>query len=231
MSYQIFIPGGRGCDVAQLRAVGLETILDPEFGPSEFDVTSGPQGQCGACFAWLDTLHPERDPRRPGMHLDQQIWTPCKPRGGLAAGRFWLGRDKGRKIKPSDLARRTQQPGLPVKLDDGQEWLVPAAVRLPHRYALDAEGRESRQVVDRFREFYARAEHFYNVFLKIQVQPGVVVEGGWPFAIEALALNYRVNADLVDWLGLFSEEALLWTIGATFELDPLRAIELQKKTA
>lgn len=232
-SYQIFIPDVRGASPQHLRDVGLGDVLDPDFGPTAIDAfgSDGPDGRSGVVFYWHDAADPATNPQKPGMHLDSQIWTPCKPRGNRQAGAFYFGRDKGELVKPADLARRRQLPSLPVTLDDGQRWLVPVATRLPHRHGLDDKGEPVRRVVSRYQAWYQKAEEFFNVFLNRKADELFHLEGGFLFAIECLQMNYRVNADVIDWLELFTDDNLIWTIAATFELDKLAAIEAQKKKA
>jgi hypothetical protein len=134
-------------------------------------------------------------------------------------------------VTPADLARNRQLPGLPVKLQDGQEWLIPIAKQLPHKIELDADGEPVRRILGRYAAFYAEAGKYYDLLRGYRSGEPLTIAGAFAFAVEALALNYRINRDVADFLELFTEENILWTIGATFELSELDAIAAQKKKA
>jgi hypothetical protein len=240
--YQIYIPNVTGPLVDHLVAAGLGDILDPNNPPAGTLAPQGPDGASGMVFYWSPP------PRPPGYRPEQQVWTACKARKDLHAGRVWLGRSGGQKsevgdqksdlrppisdLDPASIARRTQLPGIPVRLADGQEWLVPTALRLPKRWTLGDDGEGKPAVQDRYRAFYSRCETMFNWFRNYS--PGehdVTIPGGFSLAVEALSLNYRLNADLIDWLGLFTDAALVAVLGATFEWETLKEIEHQKKTA
>lgn len=218
---QVYLPGGRGCDPQQLVAVGLADLLDSEVGVSAVDVLQdGPDGGGGVCFFWGTTGY--------GVHLDSQSWIPAKPSGSLTAGRFWLGWPTGQQPGPSDLERPKGLGGLPVKLDDGNEWTIPVARQVPHKFALDAAGSPVRVVKTRYAQFWQDALGYYEMFQRIGQGGGeITVAGGWSYAGQALAYNYRINADLIDALELISDECIVWLIGATLEISQ---IEAQKKT-
>jgi hypothetical protein len=149
------------------------------------------------------------------------------------------------QIIPASIARAKQLASTPVPLADGQAWLVPTALRLPKRWTIDELGQGVQVLQSRYQRYYDRCEQIYNWFLRYArglspfaesaEQKGTVpthtIPGGFSLAVEALTLNYRLNADLIDWLGLFDDESLVRLCGATFEWEILREVAAQKKTA
>lgn len=223
--YQIYIPGVRGADPEHLRRVGLAGILDPKLGIDSVDVLSnGPDGGWGVCFYWPGCP-------RFGVHKKHQEWSPAKPDGELPAGRFWMGRDNDAPVTPEALLRPDHLGGKSVQLDDGREWLIPVARSLPHRYGKDEQGRIARIVKHDYRSFYDRALHFYERFLALSVGgEDITLTDAWGFAVEALSMNYRLDENIIDWLGLLTDDNIVLLIGATFEFTTICALDVQKKT-
>lgn len=234
-SYQIYIPNARGASPDRLKEVGLD-VHDPQATVEAIEVFAhGPdsaQGGSGRglCFFWVDQEHPEYNPT-PGVRPDMQEWTPAKATGGLQAGRFWIGREKGQPIEPESLLRKGYETATGVELLDGQTWFIPAVRRLPHRFALDERGVAVRRVDPKYGAFYQQSVRYYNQFLQHQVGAEIEIAEAWPFAISALAMNYRVDANIVDWLGLLNDINILYVIGATFEWSTIQLVEAQKKKA
>jgi hypothetical protein len=233
MSLQIYIPGIRGASLEPLRQLGLSDLLDAQTTCMTIDVhRDGPDGGAGVCFHWESPVaDAPGSPAPPGVHLEDQIWQPCKP--NVAAGRqaaaFWLGRPKGDFVSPATLSRPRQLPSTAVRLADGNDWLVPIAVKLPHKITLDADGEPIRKVASRYEQFYQRAEKYFALLRGHRRGEERELAGAYHFAVEALAFNYRFNRDVADFLDLFTEENLLWTMGATFEVRELDAWQAQKK--
>lgn len=225
----IYIPAITGADPQHLVRVGLGSLLDPGVSLEGADVLAhGPDGGRGMVFRWCDSDHPERSPAL-GVFKHQE-WAPCKPTDGMEAGRFWMGKEVHNPPKPDDLLRGTNYGGLPVKLA-GHLWMVPVARQLKHSWGLDEFGIPCRRINRRYQAFYDKAMANFETFKGFKDGNSITIVGGWPFAIEALSLNYRVDHNLVDWLELFdSDEDLMWTVGATFEFSHYLAIESQKKT-
>jgi hypothetical protein len=236
--YLIYIPKITGSSPNHLVDVGLGSLLDkqnlpgvPGVGLEGADVLGhGPDKGRGVVFRWFDAKHPERAPEL-GMFPERQEWTPAKPTDGLEAGRFWIGIEKDRPPTPEDLQRPEMYGGLPVKLA-GHDWIVPVARALPHEYGLDESGRPCRKVAREYQAFYDRAVKNFERYQEFLSGADAIIEGGFHFAVEALGMNYRVDQNIADVLRLFrSDEDLLWTVGATFELSQFMAIDAQKKTA
>jgi hypothetical protein len=234
-SYQIYIPGARGASPDRLTEVGLD-VHDAQASVEAIEVFhNGPDAAqggsgCGVCFFWLDPEQPEFNPR-PGVHPGQQEWTPAKASGKLPAGRFWMGRELAYAVEPASLLRKSHETSTPVELADGQIWYIPAVRRLPCKFALDDRGNPARRIEPRYEWFYQQAEAYLNLFLTREPGSAIEIEQAWPFALRALSMNYRVDANIVDWLGLLNDLTIVNLIGATFEWTTLERVEAQKKKA
>ena len=245
--YSIYIPRGPSPLAAALASVGLEQLLaegDPQPDASEV-LDNGPDGGAGVLFAWR-----HGDPRTdPPMNVDGQTWTPAKPNPerDLAADRFWIGTDPDRPVTPDDIARPHPMAGTFRPLADGQVWRIPQARFLPHPHGLDDEGRFARRVDPRYEKFWTDSEihaaKFFEAFdaadalreLKPDLTPEqlevtITIEETWQYCIDALAMNYRLNADLVDHLGLLDDATMQDIVMVTINLPALSDIRAQKKT-
>lgn len=241
MPYLIYIPGEHvvpGVE-ASLRAVGLEMLCGPNVHSIQQRdiVTGGPDGGGGRLVNWFDAEH--RDWEQPLKLTPELQWFPVKPRsvGGspaLPAGRYWLARDPLRPILPEMLARPHQYASCGERLLDGNTWQMPIARDLPRNLGLDASGNLSRTVKPAMRNYFDRAEKFFGEYLQADTsQETFTIEHAWSFCAEGLGMNYYVNPDVLDWLGLLDETVLYWLVGASFELRKLLDLskQLQKKTA
>jgi hypothetical protein len=223
MDYQIYLPGCRGASPDHLRNVGLEPLLDDGTSLSSIDVVGGPDRGRGTIFYFGD--HP-----RPGYFAKEQSWSPCKPNGTLPAKRFWLGYAHGAKPRPTDLMRRSSLGGEEVLLADGNAWRIPAPAKLPHTYALDSQGRPVRKTKSAYQEWVDRAFSLGDRIMEWRRggKPDLSIAGTFSFMVATLAMNYRVNADVVDWLGLLDDVSFARIIDAVFELGALEQLEKKK---
>lgn len=234
-SYQVFIPNVTGARESHLSDVGLHDLMGE--GATVADVQKGPDGHRGICVYWVNHNEQWRNPQHLGFHAASQAWSPAKKRGELEAGRFWLGRDVGRAVEPADILKRNYLGGGLVKLSDGQEWLVPVARSLPRGYRLDEDGVQRLQTAKPYQAFYDQAEHYFNVLMNAKQGQDVPLGDAFSFAAEALAFNYRINLDVIDWLGdqlpdgfLIGELQMIHLIGQTFEFREIAELAGQKKT-
>lgn len=227
-SYLIYLPGKRGASPDLLHEVGLGDLCT-DGAPLFVDVPSGgPDGGRGVLCGWDDPLDPSKN-QPLAVRMDLQEWSPAKPHDGLEAGRFWLGALKSSPVKPKDIQRRRTYSGLNVLLADGNEWAMPVVKLLPKRHGLASSGRFGSDIRKEYRALCESAE---SIEAQLHGQDGaeISIEGGWRFGVDALALNYRVNSDVVDWLDLVWDEHYLNFVGAPVELQLVREVEAQKKT-
>jgi len=95
---------------------GLDLVARFPDGNTIFaPVTGGPDGKHGAIVA-ADAVGAVYVP-------DRQTWQRCH--------HWWLGWNKATPPGPADLVRRDTLPGLPFRLADGHEWVVPVAELRP----------------------------------------------------------------------------------------------------
>lgn len=228
----VYIPGARSVNAELLQRIGL---ADLGKGYNRFDVPSnGPDGRWGMCIFW----HGNGRRRLPNLNEHPKWdWTPAvpDPERELEAGRFWMGRVPGEPIEPADLARPRQFDGLPALLDDGQLWQVPIARQLPHKMRLDPQtGQHTRSVCDEFRAYYDLAMTFWQALINVgsPLRKDLHVSDAWNLAVMGLALNYRLNRDLIDWLGLCTTDTSLYGVACSaIELEAwVYLTEEQKKT-
>lgn len=168
---------------------------------------NGPSGGRGVLIC-----RTARGMAQPAYRRDAQVWEPVSGADGA-----WIGMDPEARPGPSDLARAPLIDGHRVRLNDGNEWLVPAArcfpqgTRLPQALVLGAGG---EWVAERLPEYARVSAHGDRIWQSVCVQfglteaPGdfkpVSVAEAADIAVEFLALNYRVGRSEVSMLKLLT---------------------------
>ncbi len=209
--FAIFVPGTSLVTEETLRELGCGPLLDATVSAMKIDATvEGPGGEAGQLFY----VEQPGSPRRPLVSVDlaTQTWTEASRDGEKPPGRYWLGYWTDDPPAPDDLQRPTLIDGQLVELCDGRQWAIPVADFLPKRLTFDREtGEETEVVATKHEAFTVEANRLFEHFLSedlVKVVEGehvVSVPNGLRFAIDALAVNYRVNRDLVDMLGLIGK--------------------------
>ncbi len=231
-SYLVYIPGVTGASPNHLSNVGLGGLLDPHASADCQDMLrhTPDQGQ-GVVFYWLDHQDHANDPWHLGNHPDID-WAAAKPKGELKAGRFWLGCCHGQIVTPEALLRRDNLGGAAVTLEDGNRWLVPISTVLPRTYALDENtGAPILKVANKYQQYCDLAHLNYMAMVSQDPTHDVSVTGAWDFAEMALGWNYRINADVMDWLKLVGSGTMIRILAASYDGVLIEEIEAQKKTA
>lgn len=220
--FLVFLPGlsSPGAVPERLRTVGLVGLSADT--PLFANIQHGPTGQPGGLCWWDD---PRRPDTTPTTNVALHDWQAAKPDGEFPAGRFWLGREKGRPVRPSDLQRPVVHAGHAVRLADGQEWTIPVARQLPQLLGLNDAGDFARRPRPEYAEFWRDAERALSEWC---FGEGIPYAAGWEFCCKALGLNYRVDRAICDWLGLFDSPSMVETVYATVEWHSLVAT-LKKK--
>jgi hypothetical protein len=244
-SYVLYLPNRHGADPQHLAAVGLEDLAT-DRGPEFSDCfEGGPDGGRGLLAAWR-TGDAKCDPP---FDARKFVWQAAKAdeARGLAAERFYFGVGIGEKVTPADIARRESVSGYPVTLTDGQIWRIPAAQHLPHRHGLGGDGRYCRQVEDCYQDFWQQSERYAVEFFKALDQLDLLkasrkiaadaedavsftLADAWDYCCQALAINYRVTPEIVDFLGLLNDAAMRNIVKATIDLIAILEVREQKKT-
>lgn len=245
--YMLFFPGSQDPDDAQLATAGLGGLVNTGVPIHWHQVLrGGPDGHDGMICCWC-TGDPSRDADA-GQHANC-LWQPAKADRlrGLAAGRFYYGFNPASPPTPRDLALPKRYPGYDVEFADGSVWHIPAAIKLPHEHGINEDGVWERRVARRYLEFYDRSME-YGVQIFGQMDAAEVIRAANPdmpddaslgsLTLEdadkhcciALALNYRVTPEIVDYLGILDDVAMFAAISATIDLPQISEVLNQKKT-
>ena len=230
--FAIYIPNKTGAKPEHLDDVGL-SLLRRDRCPEFADLVAGtPDGGRGIIGLWR-TLSDNG-----GFAASGYRWTPAKAdkSRGLAAKRFFVGIPTG-GIRPQEIERKPTYRGYAIPLADGQRWVIPPAVSLPHKHGLDEEGTPTRVIEDAWLGYWDRSEKFAVEFFAAVDRLGAgatetkfTLADAWSFACEALSINYRLSPEIIDALGLLNDDAIRNIIKAAIDLPVLIDAENQKKT-
>lgn len=202
-----FVPDCKDVPIGDVIArAGLGELLCE--GDDQPGITDGiVAGPCGLKGRMLTYLPRGATAERPIAFKDAgQTWKKASKRGDLPAGRYWVGMWNAPEARPTpaELRRNVMLLGVPVALAGGSTtWDVPLAVQLPQTMGLDDEGR-----VTTFYEQQRHQAYFDRAWELVHKARESAIEGvirydfdeHFRFAVEALSLNYRVNADALTLL-------------------------------
>ena len=212
--YMLWIHGNEAVAnelLAELElADGGQCVLTPSDG-----CTDGP----GVLVAWLDFAS---EGSSSGTYLPaRQTWREA---GG---GRFWLGFDNDRPVRPADIVRAETCRGLEVTLADGAAWEIPWARYVPHRWGMNGV----RVPKAPYEAFCARANEIFTTVAQHNGVDGLTIADAWSFCCMALAINYRLCPEIVELLELLDDRVFAAVVFATIEFDVIAEVAAQKKTA
>lgn len=200
----IYMPGKRRSLPEVLDECGAGWFRDPSDSLAFAEVLEGGPDGGGGMLAFDDQCRRPLAAMGPG-----QKWTPCVEAEGVEAGQYWVGVWEDCRPTPDDLQRADVVESYPVRLADGQEWLVPIAPLLPKRLTLNrATGQQEDVVLSKHRQFAERSNEIFALLIgdefhdRLRDHLQVVIPGGLRYAADALQKNYRVNLDAVDALEL-----------------------------
>jgi hypothetical protein len=231
----LFVPDKGQVSSKDLIALGAGDFLDPLINIGCVGVPAGgPDNHRGGLVLFKSEFQKSIDSRLVGDYE----WRAALPDGKLEAGRFWLGKPKvdDQQLQPGDFERLHMLQGLPVTLKDGNVWKIPLAQYLPQQQGLNSEGKECRRALDEHLEFSEQAKEYFELLMGVElpeveaIAAVIEIPGGFEYAVMALAKNYRINRDYVDWLALLGDEELFEIVSATVGLNLKKQIEAQKKT-
>ncbi|OGT59919.1 MAG: hypothetical protein A3E01_10775 [Gammaproteobacteria bacterium RIFCSPHIGHO2_12_FULL_63_22] len=217
----LFLPKQAGANPRHLLDAGLGELLRPDDEqPACVDLDGpGPGGQGGQVWSWLSPTS------APAYRPESQTWHQAR------GAPYWYGFDAGQP-PPESLARKFQYGGRTQVLRDGQPWAVPAVDYVPHVIGLDPQGQLCKIPDAAYAQFAAESGELLADFARNQLD-----SAGWTwqrlfgFVVSALALNYRINAEIATRLGLFRDDDLFTTafyVGAADQVRPILA-DLEKK--
>ena len=179
-----------------------------------------------------------------GYYPDAQTWHQVDRPAGEPE--LYVGWYTDQPPTPADLLRAEPLPGVPVKLGDGREWLVPVLqewrgdddpmCRLPCPLTRRADGQWMRgDVVAAYRETWDRACQLWDVIIAAMRETpaggktGYAFAGLHDFACELLSINYAVSWPEVSALELFLPATAARVCEAAIDL-PTFIDWVQKKT-
>jgi hypothetical protein len=234
--FALYIPGRHRNDNAILHEVGAGWALDPSVTAMFVDVENGPDAGMGK-LVYFDSRRRMSPYQIVSLNADAQEWLPAAKDGEQAEGRYWLGVPKAHNPTPDDLQRETVIDGLPVTLCDKQQWVIPIADYFPRRLTLNrSTGMQEDRPFAAHLPFINRTNEMFRLLIgdefqgRIAEELRVQIPDGLIYAAEALEMNYRVNRDMVDMLGLIGEFEAVKIAGVATGLELLETIETQKKT-
>ena len=215
----LYLPKYNGADANELTRRGVRGLPDESASINWSQVLqNGPDGSAGA-LCWWEL--PGEQPFMRGELLGGGFeWFPSKPIEGREAGGVWYGLRKDIADWPSALARRKIKISEPVVLADDKVWLVPIARQLPSSIGIDDEGELTQVRLPRYDTYFSRATKAMDWFLKSEEADPTWREI-FDFCVEALAINYQVNADVLSRLRIVTTENAILVAKAAVELDAL----------
>ena len=201
-SFLLYFPNAITNDLTLFERCGIGSLLG-DAGPSWTECHgNGPDGGSGKFAWWGDGLNP-------GLPRD---WKPY----GEGDKRFYIGIDPNDKPKPEELARTKQHEGSVVRLNDGNDWLIPIAKQLPRILGIGKP-----QVKAAYKPFFDAAFKALSEWIVLEngefVGWKLDLDEGFQFAVKALAQNYRICAEVADVLELISTDEILEVVRAATE--------------
>lgn len=232
MGIMVFLPEHTGNDPSELVNRGAGELLDPATEVISAPLVKGPGGKPGMLF----TFWPFMDPKQ--YDEKSQTWLEAPPDGGLAKGRYWVGYVTAQKPTPEELQRRDLIDGEPVVLADNKVWVIPCCEFAPKRLTRDANtGEEKRVVTEAHRHWVEWTNALFSLFVSdgfqaiVEKDLVVHIPNGLAYAALTLSKNYRVNADVVDLLGLIEEYQAFEVARVATGMSIVERIATQKKSA
>jgi len=234
MHYQIFLPDVAGSNPKLLGQFGIESLATDQQ-PVMIDLRAfAGTSRSGVLLNWW-----KDDPSTaPNRYMANWNWIPCD--------KYWLGTNPDSPPHPDELERTKTYPGNYMTLLDGREWKIPAYTQFDHSFQL-VDGKiarrpapqwdayiKSMQVVQR--EIFGaldlldfldgKADRPENASDK---PTSVKITDGLYIACEALAVNYRINAEIACALGLLDDHVLSSLLCSAIELPEIMATRGEKK--
>ena len=203
MTLMLFLPGAK----ALTPELTAQHSIDDLFSARSFRETFNGPGGPGLLVSSRDC-----SPERLVYSSEQQRWSP---RFGVTS---LVGTWLDHQPTPEELARPKQLPGKELTLLDGQVWLVPqlrawhmgsslpiTEIRLPRvMQQCTTTGRMVRgRVVPSYQQIWERSCEVANTILGRGSLDDSLLNG---FALDLLAVNYRVDQSVASHLEIVSEE-------------------------
>ena len=222
MVFQYFVEGRKHINAADLFSFGLaNSIRRPT---SRECIANTPSGAPGCVF--LES----QSGRVPRMDIASQHWV--KRPGGL-----WIGWEKDAPPTPEQLTRESQLAGKSIELADSATWQVPMLrewrlndtdappivymIKVPRLLECNEENKwVEGDVVAGYRSIWDRSKQVFDAMI-LGVQSEVELDDSEliNFAVDLLAVNYRVGIHEVSALGLLTIPLAREVIRAGIDAD------------
>jgi hypothetical protein len=222
-----FLPGNQSPDRSLFEKLGLDYAFeDLPFDIGQVRPNQGPDGQSG--FVVSCSPHP------PEYNPAAQVWF----KHPLGAHFGW---NKISPPKPSHLQRQAMLDGQPVKLIDGNDWIIPVAhswvieddrIRYTEQFTrvlefIDGDWKPT-QVVPSHEAFACIGKQVFDAW-RSGIDGQFVIPNATHLCCKTICLNYRLSAVEVGALGLLTNSSsYAWQILRTV-IDMDGYLELQKK--
>jgi hypothetical protein len=186
---------------------GLEPIFRDGSWP-RVEVNAGPDNMKGQIVA----IDPGPKGKAPacGYYPNDQEWREVK-RVGYST--YWIGWMRDARPGPDDLARPRQLRGWPVRLADGNQWMVPVVypserATLPVGFHPNGDGQVHLMATGDIQ--IEEAERFYEIAIG---DGQYMMSEAFVFCTKVLAINYRV--------GLYECSSATVGLVTSVELNPI----------
>lgn len=213
-----YLPERREPDAAALEAAGLTGVL-PVGKRAWRQVSRGPDGGAGLIVCATAA----------GYYPERQAWSESP----LDADSWWIGIEGS--VTPDDLVRDETLQGLPLRLADGNEWVVPLVLKdgssdhLPGITKVDGAGEPFTRPDPQWDPLRTAAARVEQVALALDVETDV--DAGevtyrelFDIAVLALSTNYRVGRVEAHELELLSKELVGCVCAALSDKTALGAV-------
>jgi hypothetical protein len=172
---------------------------------------------------------------------DSQVWQLHN------SGQFWIGVDTHDMPRPKDLALKSQISGHLVKMEDGNDWLIPAARSWGHnkegqvawcrnlpcvRVFEDGSWKDG-EVIPKHRALWNHMLRLNGIFVDAMAGDmtkikNASLEEEADFVLTALRTNYRVGPIEASMLGIMTDTIAGDVANAVMDMPSVEAI-LEKK--
>lgn len=162
-------------------------------------VSNGPSGSSGVLVAVRHPAWP--DAHRLGYYPEEQTWRDC--------GDDWLGYVTNCKPGPDSLQREALVSGYDYELGDENIWHAPmirypaGSANLPQTMGVDASGKYVESVVATLTWAWELACKIWDDYF---LGSGITRSEVFGYAVQCLALNYRIGLHEATALGLFDTD-------------------------
>lgn len=212
MRHQIFLPDAFKPAAAELQKFDkwIASVGLPDHAQDATHIrTQGPEDQGGLMVGWIHS----RGNRTIDYRPNDQIWIPAAPVDGGEPGRYWVGFNKNKPPRESDLRRPyTQTEGEWTQLGDDR-WKLPTPRTVPKSAQYMDDGtmrwfpvREFAWLVDEAEKYREELREKAQQKLTLaQIDPTEFVE----WLLKLLQVNYLLPRELAAELELWRDGSLV----------------------